>query len=114
MGSRSLCMEGMPFLESARRTVRKLRNYNKMTSNFHSNGAIPPGTLVKDAIEDGLTTREAIRDALGLNASDFESFLGGGIALTETMAETIAAKFGGSARFWLDFDARHKADSQKS
>ncbi len=86
-----------------------------MTSNFHSNGAIPPGTLVKDAIEeDGLTTKEAIRDALGLNASDFESFPGGGIALTETMAETIAAKFGGSARFWLDFDARHKADSQKS
>ena len=84
-----------------------------MTSNFQSNWATPPGNLIKDAIEEGLTTREDIRDALGLDESGFESLMGGGISLSEKMAETLSEKFGGTVRFWLDFDARYKVDSQK-
>lgn len=84
-----------------------------MTNKFKSNWATPPGNLIKDAIEEGLTTREEIRDSLGLDESDFESLLGGGISLSEKMAKTLSEKFGGTIEFWLDFDACYRVDSQK-
>lgn len=81
-----------------------------MTNTFERNWATSPGDLIVDAIEDGLCGRGELRDVLGLTESGFSTLLGGGISLSETMAEQLSSKLGGTPEFWLDLDSQYRLD----
>ena len=81
-----------------------------MTNDFVRTWATSPGDLIVDAIDDGLCCREAVRDALHLDESGFESLLGGSLSLSEEMSDALAELLGGSSKFWLEVDAQYKLD----
>ena len=81
-----------------------------MTKSFERDWSTPPGELLRDAIEDEICSRESARDALGLGETDFESFLGGCIAVSSAIADKLSNLLGGTPDFWLDMDAQYRCD----
>lgn len=62
----------------------------------------PIDTIIDICNEKGLTTKQEIKEFLGLNKKDFYQLLTGQLAITKEVAKLLSNKVGSTPEFWMN------------
>jgi HTH-type transcriptional regulator/antitoxin HigA len=72
--------------------------------------ASPPGETIQAVMRDRDLTSQAIADATGLTARDFDKLLHGDLSINLAMARALSDCIGATTAFWLTREAQYRDD----
>lgn len=81
-----------------------------METEFLPDWTCPPGDTILDFLEWKNVSKEKLADTLHLSLEDTDSFLKGGLPLSEDIAIKLETLFGPPFDFWLRREEQYRKD----